>query len=548
MWGGKLRFTTPMLFAIGLVAMFTIGGLSGVTHAVVAVRHPADRHVLHRRPLPLRALRRRAPRLPRRHLLLVAEGRSATCSTRSSASGTSGLIAHRLQPDVRADAHPRPPGHAAAHLHLRRRATGSTSGTWSSTIGAFIIAVSMLVFVANILRSWRQHRANPVNPGPDPWDARSLEWMSPVADAGAQLRRGARPCRTSTSSGTASTREDEQGTVGAGRHRPAEVAQPGDGTGVHLPSPSYWPLVLAVGLPLIGYGLIFNLGLAAGRRPDRRHRRLRLGLRAGRRSRGPPRAARPRRARRRARRRRGRARTRRRGRRRRRRPTAKPPKPSPRAWRVTAPAPTRRRPPMTETATAPHTEDADLHDNGVPSTTRPAPASRTRSWRCGCSSGPSACSSAASSRPTCSTPPLRSTGPGPAGRLRHPVHVGVSVRAADELAHDGAGASARSTGATSAACRTSGCSPRPCSARSSSPARSTSSRRSCKEGLGFTTNIFGSRLLHAHRLPRRARQRRHRHAAVAVRAVAAGRPAGPTGPRPSRSSASTGTSSTSCGS
>ena len=34
MWGGKLRFTTAMKFAIGLVSMFTIGGLSGVTHAV----------------------------------------------------------------------------------------------------------------------------------------------------------------------------------------------------------------------------------------------------------------------------------------------------------------------------------------------------------------------------------------------------------------------------------------------------------------------------------------------------------------------------------
>ncbi|HEV3475357.1 MAG TPA: cbb3-type cytochrome c oxidase subunit I, partial [Actinomycetota bacterium] len=35
LWGGSLRFTTPMLFAIGFVAMFIIGGLSGVTHSVV---------------------------------------------------------------------------------------------------------------------------------------------------------------------------------------------------------------------------------------------------------------------------------------------------------------------------------------------------------------------------------------------------------------------------------------------------------------------------------------------------------------------------------
>ena len=34
MWGGKLKFPTAMLFAIGLVVQFTIGGLSGVTHAV----------------------------------------------------------------------------------------------------------------------------------------------------------------------------------------------------------------------------------------------------------------------------------------------------------------------------------------------------------------------------------------------------------------------------------------------------------------------------------------------------------------------------------
>ena len=34
MWGGRLRFTTPMLFATAVVAMFTIGGLSGVTHSL----------------------------------------------------------------------------------------------------------------------------------------------------------------------------------------------------------------------------------------------------------------------------------------------------------------------------------------------------------------------------------------------------------------------------------------------------------------------------------------------------------------------------------
>jgi cytochrome c oxidase subunit 1 len=43
LWGGKLILNTAMLFAIGLVTQFTIGGLSGVSHAIA----PADTHWTH---------------------------------------------------------------------------------------------------------------------------------------------------------------------------------------------------------------------------------------------------------------------------------------------------------------------------------------------------------------------------------------------------------------------------------------------------------------------------------------------------------------------
>ncbi|MEY3020116.1 MAG: cytochrome c oxidase subunit, partial [Actinomycetota bacterium] len=42
MWGGKIRFTTAMLFSVGFVSMFTIGGLSGVSHSIVP--HNAQQH------------------------------------------------------------------------------------------------------------------------------------------------------------------------------------------------------------------------------------------------------------------------------------------------------------------------------------------------------------------------------------------------------------------------------------------------------------------------------------------------------------------------
>jgi len=37
LWGGNIRFTTPMLHAVSFVALFVIGGLSGIFMASTAV-------------------------------------------------------------------------------------------------------------------------------------------------------------------------------------------------------------------------------------------------------------------------------------------------------------------------------------------------------------------------------------------------------------------------------------------------------------------------------------------------------------------------------
>jgi cytochrome c oxidase subunit 1 len=259
MWGGKLTFTTPMLFAIGLVTMFTIGGLSGVTHAVA----PADTQQTDTYYI-----------VAHFHYVIFGGGLFAFLGgfyfwwpkvfgyMLSEKLGKfhfwSLLVGFNLTFG---------PMHILGLQGMPRRMHTYIDGYgfnfWNlvSTIGAFAIAASMLVFAWNILASYRRYRRDRVNAGPDPWDARSLEWMvaSPV------------PAHNFDEVPTVSRldefwhrkyQEDEHGKVRRVATG-AEVAQPGTATGVHLPSPSYWPLVLALGLPLVGYGLIFNLGFAA---------------------------------------------------------------------------------------------------------------------------------------------------------------------------------------------------------------------------------------------------------------------------------------------
>ncbi len=259
MWGGKLRFTTPMLFAIGLVTMFTIGGLSGVTHAVA----PADtqqtdtyyivahfHYVIFGGALmgfigglyfwwPKVFGFMLSEKMGKWHFWLLLIGFNLTF-------GPMHILGLQGMP---------------RRMHTYAKGYGFDFWNMVSTIGAFIIALAMLVFASNLALSWRKHRRHPVAVGPDPWDARSLEWMtaSPV------------PAHNFDEVPTVSHLDEfwhrKYGEDPTGKVvRVAsldEVTQKGDATDVHLPSPSYWPLMLAAALPLIAYGLIFNLALAA---------------------------------------------------------------------------------------------------------------------------------------------------------------------------------------------------------------------------------------------------------------------------------------------
>ena len=255
MWGGNLRFTVPMMFSISLVSMFTIGGLSGVMHSVA----PADtqqtdtyfivahfHYVLFGGALmglfagmyywwPKAFGYRLSESLGKWHFWILLVGFNMTFG----------------------------PMHIVGLQGMARRHSryGPEDGFdfWNAvvSIGAFVILIGMIVFAVNIVRSWLGYKAGTVPQEPaDPWDARTLEWAIPsptpehnfdyvpvVTDIDDFWHKKYQP--------------DENGKlrkVADGN----EIAQKGD-QHPHLPSPSYWPIVLAAGLPLIALGLIYNL-------------------------------------------------------------------------------------------------------------------------------------------------------------------------------------------------------------------------------------------------------------------------------------------------
>ena len=174
-WHGSLRFKTPMLFALGFIATFTIGGISGVflgsvpedvqlsdTYYVVAHIH----YVLFGGAvmtvfaamyywIPKMSGRMLSEKLGQLNFLTIFIAMNLTFFPQHQL-GLEGMPRRVFH-------YPQSPEWGTLNL--------------ISTAGAFLIAVGVLIFLVNFFNSIILGRGKPA--GDDPWEADTLEWATP---------------------------------------------------------------------------------------------------------------------------------------------------------------------------------------------------------------------------------------------------------------------------------------------------------------------------------------------------------------------------------
>ncbi len=126
-----------------------------------------------------------------------------------------------------------------------------------SSIGALVLGIGAFLFLVNVWVS----RKNPPAPA-DPWDARSLEWITSNPPKEHNFDR----IPTVHTLDEFYHRKYED--VGVGDEHEFKQVATGEEVieletkyadkHIHLPSPSYWPIVLALAFPVLAYGVIYS--------------------------------------------------------------------------------------------------------------------------------------------------------------------------------------------------------------------------------------------------------------------------------------------------
>ena len=263
MFKGSISWKTPMLYAFGFISMFIIGGVTGIMHAsppADLIQHDTYFIVAHI------------------HYVLIGGSIMALLA---------GIyywfpkISGRMMNETLGRWQfwtffiffniTFMPMHWTGLLGMPRRVytygpdLGVTELNQLSTIGAMGLGFSVLLFVINIFSSLRSGEIAP----DDPWDGATLEWSIPSPppvynfariptvhsrDAWWAMKHPERmhldPIEVTPLAGGPGHADEQP-------HQVVAIAAPDSGPPViHMPSPSFWPLLCALGLSLMATGLL----------------------------------------------------------------------------------------------------------------------------------------------------------------------------------------------------------------------------------------------------------------------------------------------------
>jgi cytochrome c oxidase subunit 1 len=245
-WDGSLRLTTPMIYSLGAMFMFLIGGLSGIvngnsvgdrlinnTYWIIAHFH----YVIIGAIVPglLAGITYWWPKMTGR-MLDDRWGKVASVVVFVGLNAT--FFPQFL---LGLDGMPR-----RIYTYLPWQGWGALNLV--STVGAFILASGVGVFAINLVRSL----AGPMDAPADPWNGHSLEWSVPSPTpvynfARLPLVRAREPLWA-------------EKVHGDGRMvpAPAELDPGREEDLVHMPSPSFMPLITGLGITIAGFGAILH--------------------------------------------------------------------------------------------------------------------------------------------------------------------------------------------------------------------------------------------------------------------------------------------------
>jgi cytochrome c oxidase subunit I len=250
-WGGRLRFTTSMLFALGFILEFTIGGLSGVMHASAPIDlEQTDSYFI----------------IAHFHYVLFG---GVLMAILSAFYFYFPKMCGRFMNETLGKWHfwlttiffncTFFPMHFLGEWGMPRRIyTYAPDMGWNfwnmfESISAFCLGASFLLFFANIAWSW----FNGERAGADPWNARTLEWSIPSPP----------PIYNFVTVPTVHSRDafwvEKYGDVEASGLAEKRVnveyqtlPTPEEIAAIHMPLPSLFPIIMAGAIFLAGVGML----------------------------------------------------------------------------------------------------------------------------------------------------------------------------------------------------------------------------------------------------------------------------------------------------